>query len=56
VLLDRSSVEVFSSDGRAVITDLLLAAPTSLGSQLYAEGGTAVVRSLQAWPLRQVIR
>jgi fructan beta-fructosidase len=56
VLLDRSSVEVFSGDGRAVITDLVLASPASLGSQLYAEGGTARLRSLKAWTLRNLRR
>jgi fructan beta-fructosidase len=56
MLLDRSSVEVFSGDGRAVITDVLLASPTSVGSQLYAEGGAAHLRSLKAWTLRPILR
>lgn len=54
--LDRSSVEVFSGDGRAAITDVILAAPGSRGTQLYAEGGTAQLRRLQAWSLRRVLR
>jgi fructan beta-fructosidase len=56
VLLDRSSVEVFSGDGRAVITDILLPSPASRGAQLYADGGPAHLRSLQAWTLRHVLR
>ncbi|OQW33020.1 MAG: hypothetical protein A4E19_06635 [Nitrospira sp. SG-bin1] len=56
VLLDRSSVEVFSGDGRAVITDVVLASPTSLESLLYVEGGSAHLRSLRAWVLRNTLR
>lgn len=56
VFLDRSSVEVFSEDGRAVITDILLASPGSRGTHLYAESGTARLHSLQVWPLRRVLR
>ncbi|ALA61017.1 glycoside hydrolase family 32 protein [Nitrospira moscoviensis] len=56
VLLDRSSVEVFAGDGRAVITDVLLASPASRGAQLYVDGGTARLRSLRAWTLRRVLR
>jgi fructan beta-fructosidase len=56
IFVDRSSVEVFSGDGRVAITDVLLASKDSRGTQLYAEGGTARLRSLQAWPMRQILR
>jgi fructan beta-fructosidase len=56
ILVDRSSVEVFSEDGEVVLTDLILPAAASLGTRLYADGGTGQVRSLQAWPLERALR
>lgn len=56
LFLDRSSLEVFSGDGRATITDLILASPGSRGTQLYADGGPARLRRLQAWTLQRVLR
>jgi fructan beta-fructosidase len=51
IFIDRSSVEVFGGDGRAVLTDVILTSPVSRSTRLYAEGGTAHVRSLRAWTL-----
>ncbi len=56
IFLDRSSIEVFSGDGRATLTDLIFASPASRRTQLYAEGGQARLHSLRAWPLRHVVR
>lgn len=56
VLLDRTSVEVFSGDGRAVITDVVLASRASLESQFYVDGGSAHLRSLHAWRLHNSLR
>jgi fructan beta-fructosidase len=56
VLLDRTSVEVFSGDGSAVITDVVLASPAGLESQFYVDGGSAHLRSLQAWRLHNSLR
>jgi fructan beta-fructosidase len=53
VYVDRSSVEVFGNDGRVVLTDIILTDEDGLDIQLYSEGGSAQLRSLQAWPLRQ---
>jgi fructan beta-fructosidase len=52
LFVDRSSVEVFGGDGRVVLTDVILASPDSQNTRLYAEGGTAHLRSLRAWTLR----
>jgi fructan beta-fructosidase len=52
IFLDRSSVEVFGNDGRAVLTDIILTSEDGLGVELYSEGGTAQIRSLKVWPLR----
>lgn len=54
LFLDRSSVEVFGNDGRAVLTDIILTSSDSLGMQLYADDGIAQLRSLQIWSLRPV--
>ena len=56
ILVDRSSVEVFGGDGRTVISDRIFPRPTSRGVALFAEGGTAKVVSLRAWPLAPAIR
>jgi levanase len=52
VLVDWSSVEVFAGAGETVITDQIFPPPGSDGVSLYAEGGTARLVSLDAWPLR----
>jgi len=40
ILVDRSSVEVFTSDGRVAITDLVYPDLSSDGIATYAVGGT----------------
>jgi fructan beta-fructosidase len=52
VLVDTTSVEVFADDGAVVITDQVFPRPESRGVSLFAEGGTARLRSLEAWELR----
>jgi fructan beta-fructosidase len=51
VLVDRSSVEVFAGDGRAVITDRIYPGPASRGVEVWSEGGSARLLALDAWPL-----
>jgi fructan beta-fructosidase len=55
VFLDRSSVEVFGNDGRAVLTDIILSSDDGVGMRLGTTGGNAQLRSLQLWPLRSTI-
>lgn len=55
ILVDRSSVEVFGGDGRTVISDRIFPRPTSRGVALFAEGGSAELVSLRAWPLEAAI-
>lgn len=50
VLLDRCSVEVFTADGAAVLTELVFPADTSRGLRVVAEGG-ALQGALTLWPL-----
>ncbi len=51
IFVDWSSVEVFGNDGLTVITDQVFPAPEADGVELYAEGGSAVARSVKAWTL-----
>lgn len=52
VLVDATSVEVFADEGRIVLTDQVFPKPESNGVALFATGGTARLRSLEAWTLR----
>jgi levanase len=54
VLVDWSSVEVFTDKGRITITDQIFPDPTSDGLALFASGGTARLQSLQVWHLRSI--
>jgi len=47
VLVDTCSVEVFAGAGEVVLTGLVFPDPASVGVELFAEGGTALVRSLE---------
>ena len=52
VFVDRSSLEVFGSDGMVAITDRIFPSPGSTAVELRAHGGTARIVRLDAWPLR----
>jgi fructan beta-fructosidase len=52
LLVDATSVEVFADGGRVVLTDQIFPSPASRGVSLFATGGAARLRSLEAWPLR----
>ena len=52
VLVDATSVEVFADDGLVVLTDQIFPGPESRGVSLYADGGTARLRSFDVWELR----
>jgi fructan beta-fructosidase len=52
ILVDATSVEVFADDGRVVLTDQIFPGPASRGVSLFATGGAARLRSLDAWELR----
>lgn len=52
VIVDATSVEVFADGGRAVLTDQIFPKPDSRGFSLFANGGEAKLRSLEAWELR----
>ncbi|MDQ0632836.1 fructan beta-fructosidase [Arthrobacter pascens] len=56
ILVDWSSVEVFTDDGKIVLTDQIFPDPSSQGIEAYSNGGNAVLTSLDvkqmqsAWP------
>ena len=49
VFLDRSSVEIFGNDGRAVLSARIYPGPDNLGLRLYCEKGAVEIRSLDIW-------
>jgi fructan beta-fructosidase len=49
--VDATSVEVYADGGRVVITDQVFPSPASDGISLFAEGGTAHLRSLTSTPV-----
>jgi fructan beta-fructosidase len=55
IFLDRSSVEVFGNDGRAVLTDIILTSEDGMGGHLESNEGMAHLRSLRIWPLRSTL-
>ncbi len=52
VLVDATSVEVFTDGGQIVLTEQIFPKPGSQGVSLFATGGAAQLRSLEAWELR----
>ena len=49
--IDTTSLEVYADGGRVVITDQVFPSPASDGIALFAEGGTAHLRSLTSTPV-----
>jgi fructan beta-fructosidase len=47
ILVDATSIEVFAGDGEVVLSDQVFPSADSIGSALFAEGGTATVRSIE---------
>jgi fructan beta-fructosidase len=54
IFVDWSSVEVFINDGEQVITTRIFPDPESIDVSLFADGGTAALRSLTFWPLESI--
>ena len=51
IFVDAASVELFANDGLRTITDQIFPDPESLGVELFAEGGSAELASLDIWRL-----
>ncbi|MEP7188218.1 MAG: GH32 C-terminal domain-containing protein, partial [Roseiflexaceae bacterium] len=56
LFLDTCSVEVFGNDGNVVITDLIFPNPDDDRLELFAVGGTAIMRSLVVYRFGQIQR
>jgi fructan beta-fructosidase len=54
IFVDWSSVEVLGSNGSVSITDRIFPAPGSGGLELFSEGGTATMVSMDIWELNSV--
>lgn len=54
ILIDASSVEVFTGDGTRVITEQIFPDAASTGVSAFATGGTAAVEKLRAWKLKSI--
>lgn len=52
ILIDSSSVEVFANEGRRVMTNRIYPDYDSTGVSMFAEGGSAEIRSLVAYDLK----
>ncbi|MDQ0729797.1 fructan beta-fructosidase [Arthrobacter sp. B1I2] len=55
IYVDRSSVEVFAQNGRRTITDQVFPADGAGEVALFADGGTAVLKSVTVTPLDQAM-
>jgi levanase len=55
IYLDRSSVEVFAQNGLRTITDQVFPNPGADKMALFAEGGTAQLKSLSVTPLERAM-
>jgi beta-fructofuranosidase len=54
VFVDRSVVEVFANGRQAVAKRIYPTREDSVGVQAFAEGGEAVLRSLEAWDMHGI--
>ena len=52
VLVDRSSIEIFTGDGRVNMAYCFLPPASDKSLAVFAQGGEATVRSLEVWELK----
>jgi fructan beta-fructosidase len=55
LLIDRASVEVFSEDGLVAMTENIFPKGSSLGLQVFAESGNALVSHLDVYELKSAV-
>jgi fructan beta-fructosidase len=53
LLVDKSIIELYVNDGTTTITDRFFRAGGNLSWSMFATGGTARVRTMDAWTIRQ---
>ncbi len=54
ILIDRTSIEIFGANGLLQMSCCFVANPAQPGFKLKAEGGTAQIISLKAWPMASI--
>ncbi|OHB66290.1 MAG: hypothetical protein A2V70_12450 [Planctomycetes bacterium RBG_13_63_9] len=54
VLVDRTSLEIFASDGKIAMAFCLLPDPEDTSLEIFAQGGKATLRSLDVWELKSI--
>jgi len=54
ILVDASSVEVYTADGTRVLTAQIFPDPSSTGLDAFADGGRATVAGLHVWKLASI--
>ena len=54
ILVDASSVEVYTADGTRVLTTQIFPDPSSTGLDAFADGGRATVAGLHVWKLGSI--
>jgi levanase len=54
ILVDASSVEVYTADGTRVLTTQIFPDPAAIGIDAFAEGGTATIAGLHVWKLGSI--
>ncbi len=54
VFVDRSIIEVFALDGRAISARWFPSDPTALRAEVFAAGESAVVESVEWWPMGSI--
>lgn len=54
IFLDKSVMEVFVNDGREAVSKVIYPGEKDLSLELFAEGGTAVVKSLDVWEMKSI--
>jgi levanase len=54
ILVDTSSVEVFTDQGQVVLTDQIFPSPSSNDVTLFANGGTATLVAGVGWHMKSI--
>jgi levanase/fructan beta-fructosidase len=54
ILLDRSSLEIYANDGKAVLTSTYVAEQKADGIYLFNSGGELLVEKLEVYPMKSI--
>jgi fructan beta-fructosidase len=55
LLVDRSSIEVFGNDGLVVITERIFPGSAGYGIEIFAEGGSVELQSMEVYELSPAV-